>query len=65
MNAASLAARERLIERCQHERNALIAMTAGAIAHAPRAMGWLRAARTFIRLLRILSMRAAPVHERN
>ena len=57
--------REQLLERCQHERNELIAMTAGAISRVPRLGAWIRVARTLLRLLRILSMRAATANTRN
>lgn len=64
MNTPAPDPREQLLERCQQERNELIAMTAGAIARVPRAAAWLRAARTLLRLLRILSMRANPAAAR-
>ena len=57
MNTASksfVAQRELLLERCQHERNELIAMAATAHALLPRTRLWARAARTLCRLLRVL-----------
>jgi hypothetical protein len=48
------ARRQQLLERCQRERNELIAMTATAIAVAPRLRAWVRAARSFHRILRLL-----------
>ena len=57
MNTASksfVAQRELLLERCQHERNELIAMAATAHALLPRTRLWALAARTLCRLLRVL-----------
>jgi hypothetical protein len=66
VNAAQhTAIREQLLERCQHERNELIALTAGAVAGMPRVRAWVRAARTLLRLLRILSMRPAATTPRS
>jgi hypothetical protein len=55
MSTAAAARRVQLLERCQSERNDLIAMTATARALAPRARAWMRVARTLFRLLRVLA----------
>ncbi len=66
MNAApSGDPRVQLLERCQQERNELIAMTAETLARIPRARAWTRAAHTVLRLLRLLSMRAAAANPRS
>jgi hypothetical protein len=54
---AHAAQRQLLIERCQHERNQLIAMAATAHALLPRPRTWTQAARTLCRLLRVLVAR--------
>jgi hypothetical protein len=46
--------RQQLLERCQRQRNELIAMTATAIAVAPRLRAWVRVARSFHRIVRLL-----------
>jgi hypothetical protein len=63
--APTAGAREHLLERCQHERNELIAMTAAAIAHVPHARAWTRTALTLLRFARILTMRAGQENPRN
>ena len=68
MNAASTAhaaQRELLLERCQHERNELIAMAATAHALLPRPRTWTQAARTLCRLLRVLVARVRRATSRS
>lgn len=57
--------RELLLERCQHERNELIAMAATAHAFLPRTRLWARAARTLCRLLRVLVARTRQATSRS
>jgi hypothetical protein len=45
--------RAALVERCQQERNELIGLRATAVALAPRARAWVRAARALLRIARI------------
>jgi hypothetical protein len=59
------ARREQLLERCQLERNELIAMTATAVALAPRLRAWARVARSFHRILRTLHDSASGAGSRS
>ncbi len=58
-HASHTVRRQQLVERCQKERQDLLAMTVTAIALAPRLRALARVARSFHRILRILHVHAS------